>query len=653
MRRIKILPTLLANQIAAGEVVERPVSIVKELIENSLDANANQITIELEEGGKQFILIKDNGKGIVKEDLSLALLPHATSKIYDLKELESVLTMGFRGEALASIASVSKLSMSSKHFEADEAWQVIQKGKDQESFDLKPTAHPIGTTVEVKELFFNTPARRKFLKADRTEFNHIDELVKKFALCHFNVAFTLIHNGKITRQITKAEDKESQLKRISQLSRDEFLTRSMFVDESYKNMQVWGWIGEPEIARSSADCQYFYINGRIIKDKVITHAIKQAYSDVLYNGRFPVYVLYFSIDADLVDVNVHPTKNEVRFQNSRDVHGFIYSIIHKKLEETKPSIKNIEDNIKESNTENILNNDKIKKSATKFENFEKNKVLSVDKQISLYKELGDKNQIVKNNAFINSDLMTSDWLLNDLNSPIKSTNFVDNIEGQNYEKPTLSQKNSQPETSSKGNSIFETKEEYPLGFAIAQLHGIYILAQNNQGLILVDMHAAHERILYEKAKESFENEKIKDSQNLLIPVTLSLSIEDLLIFEEFSDIFQNLGFDIHPLGEKELVIRSIPYFVKTNDLESLVVQLLHDFKTLGFSKKLELYFNQLLATISCHSAVRANDKLTLESMNEVLRQMEQTVRSNQCNHGRPTWVQLGFKDLDKFFMRGR
>ncbi|TNF70104.1 MAG: DNA mismatch repair endonuclease MutL [Gammaproteobacteria bacterium] len=643
MRRIKALPGLLANQIAAGEVVERPASVVKELIENSIDAQATEITVELEAGGKSFICIKDNGSGILKDDLALALSAHATSKIYELSELESVETMGFRGEALASIASVSEVSLISKHCEADMAWEVIQKGKEKDSFDLKPAALPVGTSIVIKNLFFNTPARRKFLKTDKTEFAHIDELIKRFALCYFNIAFTLIHNGKVIKQLPIADSIDKQLERVSQLGRKDFLTRTIQVDKtSSEGIRLWGWIGEPEIAKATQDMQYFYINGRMIKDKVVTHAIKKAYQDVLYHGRYPVYVLYFSIQSDQLDVNVHPTKNEVRFHNSQKVHSFIYSVIDQALDKTMPSIT---ETVEEADHQTD-NKTTIHQSNKKLP--QDDKVVSVNEQVTAYHKLGKRSELFDDSLDLifpnQSELITED--VNTLeNNGIAAESLL-------KEQVSLDQQLSSTTTESKSQALIE-EETYPLGFALAQLHGIYILAENKKGLVLVDMHAAHERILYESAKSSWQKDQMSKIETLLIPITITLSQEALITFEEFNDIFSELGFEMSLLGQSEIVIRSIPAFIKINDLENLIVQLLTDFKMLGFSKELEAYFNQLLATISCHSAVRANDQLTIEGMNEILRQMEKTVRSNQCNHGRPTWVQLDFKDLDKFFMRGR
>ncbi|MCF6764367.1 DNA mismatch repair endonuclease MutL [Thiotrichales bacterium 19S3-7] len=641
MRRIKALSNLLANQIAAGEVVERPASVIKELIENSIDAGATEITIEVESGGKSLICIKDNGSGILKEDLALALSAHATSKIYDLSELESVETMGFRGEALASIASVSEVSLISKYQDADIAWEVIQKGKEKDSFDIKPAALAAGTIIEVKNLFFNTPARRKFLKTDKTEFSHIDELVKRFALCYFTITFRLIHNAKTLRELPKAETLEEQLQRVSQLGRKDFLTRAIEVNTAYEGMRLWGWIGEPEIAKASQDMQYFYINGRMIKDKVITHAIKKAYQDVLYHGHYPVYVLYFSIDPNQLDVNVHPTKNEVRFHHSQKVHSFIYSVIDQALDRTMPEITNTEVIGAKENT-----SQKSDDIAISVHLPYKEKVASVDEQISTYQQLG-KSQALFDDSLdsIFGDKSGGDLALEPKleipNTQLDITNEKSNLSLNDTSDIAVSE------------VVLLDDQTYPLGFALAQLHGIYILAENTKGLVLVDMHAAHERILYEGAKASWQEDQIKKVQTLLIPITITLSQEAIITFEEFDEVFKQLGFEMALLGCSEIVIRSIPAFIKTNDLEKLVVQLLTDFKMLGFSNELEAYFNQLLATISCHSAVRANDQLTLEGMNEILRQMEKTIRSNQCNHGRPTWIQLDFKDLDKFFMRGR
>ena len=635
MPRIKELPVDLANQIAAGEVVERPVSIVKELLENSLDAGADKITIELEQGGKQLIRVQDNGSGIIKEDLALALSAHATSKIYALEDLSNIATLGFRGEALASIGSVSKLSISSKIKNSTYAWLIKQEGRYAEKADLHPVSHPLGTTVEVRELFFNTPARRSFLKTDKTEFAHIDELIKKIALCHFGVAFKLIHNGKVVRQFQKALTQSQQLERISQLCLPDFISESIYLEEEAVGLKIWGWIGKPAVASNRANAQYFYVNGRIIKDKLISHAVRQAFRDVLHHQKHPTYVLYFSLDYAEVDVNVHPTKSEVRFRDSRLVHQFIFSKIHRAIA-TANGQTDEEANAEDQSDETMASHELASPSATNVSSvpYRPEKTMTGgNRQHELYKSLLSP---------ISLDALNAESGFLPLN--VRESSAENAYGAQSALDIVIPNEKEEDSTVNENN--------FSLGFALAQVHGVFMLAQSRDGLILVDIHAAHERVLYEKIKYAWQkNETV--SQNLLIPISVHVDSHQTVVVEEHANLLSELGFDISLLGADSIVVRAIPIYLHNRDIESLLLNILNELHVYGNSKNSEAYLNKILGTMACHKAVRANDELTIEEMNVLLRDMEQTQRSEQCNHGRPTWVELGMGELDKMFMRGQ
>ena len=614
MRRIKPLTQLLANQIAAGEVVERPASVVKELIENSLDAGAKTLHIDIEKGGSQLIRIKDDGKGIHKNDLNLAISPHATSKIYSFSELESVASLGFRGEALASIASVSRMRLVSKEANAEAAFQLQGEGKD-EAYVLSPASHPHGTTIEVRDLFYNTPARRKFLRTEKTEFSHIEEIIKRIALSQVNIAITLSHDGKLIYQLPQATDDLATEKRLISLCGKAFIDNVLAIDMDAEGLNLHGWVGLPTFSRSAADLQYFYVNGRIIRDKLVTHAVRQAYQDVLYGRRHPVYVLYLTLDHTNVDVNVHPTKHEVRFRESRLVHDFLFRSLYKALDQSRPQAEietasvGATDYYPPSNTTrfsspNISSASRLSQPAPKQQRFD----LNVDDQIKLYAKLQDETNIAQS----------------------KSTD----------EKPIDLQKSDHDDTVP------------PLGYAKAQIKGIYILAENAQGLIIVDMHAAHERITLARLNEQFLNSTIP-RQALALPITMVVASKYVAMIEECATELYKLGFEIDSLGGEQIAIRQIPAFVKSNDVTGLVSDMLDDFLAFGHSNQTHEYLQKVLATMACHGSVRANRSLSIDEMNALLRDMETTNRSSQCNHGRPTWTELSLNELDKLFLRGR
>ncbi len=631
MRAIKLLPSELANQIAAGEVVERPSSVVKELVENAIDAGADDIIIELDHGGKERISIRDNGSGIQKEDLKLALSAHATSKIYSLSELEAINSMGFRGEALASISSISKLKITSKTDSAEHGWSIDNNDLD----TLAPASHPTGSTIEVSSLFYNTPARRKFLKAERTEYTHIDELLKKFLLCHFHISIKLFHNGKEVKSFPKALSPEQKQNRIEKLCSQAFIEHAIVINEEIEGLALQGWVAKPQFSKSRADMQYFYVNGRVIKDKLVAHAIKQAFRDILHHQRYAAFILYLSIDPEAVDVNVHPTKHEVRFRESRRVHDFLFSKLNHALSETKPDAPVALESI-ESDIDSLTFSEQKEKSMVVMTPKTNTKTKTEDyvETLKFYKEV------------IGSEASDNERTLDLGEDRHNKRHAWSYSEGLNID-PVVTK-----EASVVTDESTTSETRYRLGFAIAQLHGIYILAQNDNGLILVDMHAAHERVLYEKIKESWSKDKAL-SQQLLVPLTLELTpvLIDALITHEHQ--MMKLGFELSVFGENSIVIRAIPIYLRNKDIAGLINKIASTLQHFDVIHDLEAYLNQILATIACHRAVCANDVLSITEMNHLLRDMEKTKRADQCNHGRPTWVEMSIAELDKLFMRGQ
>ncbi len=620
MKRIEILSPRLANQIAAGEVVERPANVVKELLENSVDAGATRIEVDVEQGGVKLIRIRDNGFGIDKDDLPLSLSRHATSKIKNLDDLESVQSLGFRGEALASISSVSRLVLSSHEKDSELAWQVTAEGRDMAA-DVKPCAHPVGTTVEMRDLFFNTPARRKFLRTEKTEFNHLEEVIKRMALSRFDVGFQLRHNQKVIHSLRPCSSEFDQEKRIASLLSAQFMKEAVHIDMEAAGLKLWGWVGLPTYNRSQADMQYFFVNGRIVRDKLVAHAIRQAYQDVLFHGRHSVFVLYLELDPALVDVNVHPTKHEVRFRDGRLVHDFLFRTLHKVLGQVRPEVQGDEQTVDLRAQQQVTG-------------------------IQAGEFSGQNNMPLAQNTAPNS------WQQNTQTSP---NNFsAGQVQEQmatygQLHEPALGNTapTTQPVMPNDPNQVVP-----PLGYAVAQLHGIYILSQNEHGMVVVDMHAAHERITYERLKTAYDEQGIS-SQPLLVPETIHVSQEQADIAEQFSEDLAKLGFNLQRLGPESLVIREMPILLRNANSEALVVKLLEDYRLSGSSRHMVEFRNEVLSSMACHGSVRANRQLTLPEMNGLLRDMEITERSGQCNHGRPTWTQMSMNELDKLFMRGR
>ncbi len=622
MAAIHLLSPQLANQIAAGEVVERPASVVKELLENSLDSGADRIELDVEQGGVKLIRLRDNGSGIEKDDLPLALSRHATSKITRLEDLEAVGSLGFRGEALASISSVSRFTLTSRTSGQDAAWSVSAQGRDMAT-EVVPAAHPAGTTVEMRDLFFNTPARRKFLKTEKTEFRHLEEVVKRLALSRYDVGFGLRHNAKVVHQLRPADTEIAREQRLGQLLGKAFVEQSVALDvvAEASGLRMWGWMGLPTFSRSLPDLQYFFVNGRVIRDKVVTHAVRQAYQDVLFHGRHPAYVLYLELDPALVDVNVHPTKHEVRFRESRLVHDFIFRTLYRVIADLRPQ-----------------DQAPVQAEAT-------------EEDVSYQPAAGTDLSALRQSPMgfdYGAGQRSSD------NGPSSASQVNEQIRayGALHQPAGIAPPASVMPATPSVMPAQQEGEAPPLGYALAQLHGIYILSQNAQGLVLVDMHAAHERIVYERMKQSFEQDRIR-SQPLLVPVNLSVSAREADIAEELPQEFHRLGFRLERMAEESLVIREVPVALAKANVEQLVRDVLGDMLQFGTSDRIEAHLNELLATMACHGAVRANRQLTVTEMNGLLRDMEQTERSGQCNHGRPTWTQLSLAQLDKLFLRGQ
>lgn len=615
--RIQHLTPQLANQIAAGEVIERPASIVKELVENSLDATCSQIDIDIDRGGIQRIRIRDDGHGIHKDDLLLALDRHATSKIRDLDDLTQIKTLGFRGEALASISSVSRLHLSSSVDTTNQGWQVVVDYQNEPI--LTPISHRQGTTVDVNELFFNTPARRKFLRKEQTEFSHIEELVKRLSLSHFSIGFTLQHNKRLIHQLSPAHDKIMQKGRIKALCGPMFVENALYIEFEALDLHLWGWISLPTFSRSQTDLQYFYVNNRIVKDRLINHAVKQAYHDVLYNGRHPAFVLFLEIEPQSVDVNAHPAKYEVRFRESRTVYDFVKQCLQKALAKTFPVSNELTpaSQFQSVNTSEILTPKKenLYNTITQQTTFPL-QVESPSIPYSAASSFSVETETVQPNHFSKKPLISVDTALS-------FPEQMDHLE----KKP-------------------------PLGFALAQLHGIYILAQNTLGLVLVDIHAAHERILYERLKQDEKNTEII-TQNLLIPISLSLSSKEAKILEAYHPLLIKFGFELETIGPDTIIIRQVPSLLAHIDIKQFIHDILSDLNEHESSQRFPEKINELLSSIACHSAIRANRTMTHPEMNQLLRDMETTERSNQCNHGRPTWKQLSLSEIDRLFLRGR
>jgi DNA mismatch repair protein MutL len=581
---IRQLPEHLVNQIAAGEVVERPASVVKELVENSLDAGARTVFVDLQTGGSKLIRVRDDGAGIAEEELVLALSRHATSKIASLDDLAAIASLGFRGEALPSIASVARLTMRSRTATSASAWQI--DARDGTLGELTPCAHPTGTTVEVRDLFFNTPGRRKFLRTERTEYQHVDKWLRRLALARPDVAFTVTHNGRSVLALPAASDRDGQLRRLAAVCGDAFAAHAMHLRHEADGLAIAGWLGAPVFNRSQADMQFWFVNGRSITDRTLGHAVRHAYRDVLFHGRHPAYVLYLSIDPAAVDANAHPAKHEVRFRDGRRVHGMVSQAIEFALAETRP-----------------------------------------DSRATAPPVVGNVGLTRQHVMALGSN--TPPLQVREAHQAYRS------LAGAGH-----------------SGAVQENADSPPLGYALAQLGGIYILAENSDGLIVVDMHAAHERIVYERLKNAFDTEHIV-RQPLLVPVAVEVSAHEAALAEEAAAAIERLGLVIGRSGPTSVVVREMPALLRFADAEKLVRDILADLAAAGLSDRLERSSHELLATMACHHSMRAHRSLTLTEMNALLRDMEATDRSAQCNHGRPTWTSVSLADLDRLFLRGQ
>lgn len=595
---IRVLPDHLINQIAAGEVIERPASVVKELVENALDAGASLIEIDIDAGGAKLIRVSDNGGGIPLDELAVALQRHATSKIASMDDLESVRSLGFRGEALPSIASVSRLTLASRVPGAAHGYRV-DASAGQISAPVAEAMRP-GTRIEAWDLFYNVPARRKFLKAERTEFGHIEDWVRSLALARPAVEFRLSHNGRVQAPLRPAADEAAMRLRLRSIVGPEFAERALRLDHEAAGVQLYGWVGLPTDARAQADQQYFYVNGRLVRDRLIAHGVRQAYADVLFHGRHPCFVLHLQIDPVRVDVNVHPAKHEVRFRDGRLVHDLIYRTLHEALAHTRAGAL---------------------VSAPASTATDAPRSAGAPERAPAPTQLGIGYPRVA--------------------EPVSLATYR-----ALYAAPSA------PVSRTEAAAAAAEPDVPPLGFALAQLHGVFILAENAVGLVLVDMHAAHERITYERLKTALDAADVR-SQSLLVPIRIAVSEREADLAEQSRAAFEALGFDVARVGQESISVRRVPTALADLNIEALVRDVLADLREHGSSQRLQETRNELLATLACHASVRANRRLSVPEMNALLRDMEATERSGQCNHGRPTWVQLDKAALDRLFLRGR
>ncbi|MDE2342367.1 MAG: DNA mismatch repair endonuclease MutL [Betaproteobacteria bacterium] len=591
MSRIQRLGEVLIAQIAAGEVVERPASALKELVENALDAGARDIAVSLEQGGVQRIRVDDNGSGMEAEDLPLALAPHATSKIRTLEDLETVASLGFRGEALASMAAVAEVEIVSRLAGASQAFSIRSRGGRIEP--VRPAAREAGSTIIVSDLFSETPARRKFLKSESTEYAHCDELLRRLALAFPQVSFRLAHNGRVQRHWPSAE----RALRVRSVLGEDFVEAALALEERAASLSLAGWVARPTYSRAARDAQYVFVNGRFVRDKLIAHAVRQAYQDVLHHERHPAYVLFLELDPATVDVNVHPAKTEVRFRESQAVHRFVFQAVSKRLSATAPGRETGQ-------------GPAYSPAATAA-------------FAEAYRPPQQQTLAIREPDAFHAALFG----------------------------PLSALRSSLPDAEPAMTPV-DAGEIPPLGYALAQLQGIYILAQNAAGLVVVDMHAAHERVLYERLKQAMGQEGLQ-SQPLLLPCTFRAERSEVAAAEVYAEALRAFGFDLGVLGPETLVVRALPPLLAAGDAQALARELLSELRQYGASRLLEERRNELLSSLACHGAVRANRQLSVPEMSALLRDMERIDRADQCNHGRPTWFSLSLADLDRLFMRGQ
>ena len=597
---IRLLPSQLIDQIAAGEVVERPASVVKELVENSLDAGARSVSVDIEGGGARLIRVNDDGCGIPRAELALALSRHATSKIATLDDLEGLVSMGFRGEALPSIASVARLALTSRVAGDEHAWQIASDGG--ELGEARPAARALGTTVEVRDLFFNTPARRKFQRAEKTELGHVDAVLRNLALARFDVEFRLTSNGRAVLTLPAAEGRDAQERRVAAVCGDEFMQHARYFSRSIEGLSLHGWLAAPAFSRSQADMQFTFVNDRFVRDKLLRHAVRLGYQDVLFQARQPAYVVYVALDPRRVDVNAHPAKLEIRFRDSQLVHDFVFRTVEAALASTLDGAADV------AASAPVHGTDLAPRMA--YASAQQN-------HLALNLANGGVPQVQEHLAA-----------------------YV----------PLYERLHAKPSHPAAGDA--ESAPVPPLGYALAQLAGIYVLAQNASGLIIVDMHAAHERITYEKLKTALATERLQ-SRPLLVPLSFEVSVREADLVEQFAAELAAVGLDVVRRGPQHVAVSGVPPLLEGEDVESMLRDLLSDLAEGQGVGRVEALRNELLATMACHAAVRANRRLSIDEMNALLREMERTERSEACNHGRPTWTSVTLEDLDRLFLRGQ
>lgn len=646
LRRIHTLDPALANQIAAGEVIERPASVVKELLENAIDAGATELIIRVEQGGATLIEIIDNGQGIHSDDLPLAVMRHATSKIKTSDDLHAIVSLGFRGEALASIAAVSRLTLMSSQSDDGVGYQVEVNGTAFDHQAIQPVALRKGTHIRVQDLFFNVPARRKFLKKPSTEFGHIEEIVRRLALTHFDIRFMLEHNDQIRLNLPVADSGQLRFQRVQQLLGHQFTQNAYWLDTQSISMRLSGWLGHPSDARPQADLQYVYVNGRIVKDKTISHALRMAYDGILHGHQYSAYLLFLEVDPEQIDVNVHPTKHEIRFLNQREVHEFVRHYAKETLSQFQTAAAELSQAMKPEQL-----------------SVERMPQPSYQEQFSLHRAetastqaLHEADQTHAATTAVSTELLT-EFNASRPNSvdysrrpqPVSDPERLNNAL-KSYLAPLREQTEAVENTAER--QAESEVDEFPLGIAIAQLHGIYILAQNTEGLIIVDMHAAHERILLQQMKSAWDKPEFWISQQLLIPKVVSITRMQAARIEDLKDQLARLGLDIDQYGDDQAIVRGVPAILHKANFEKLIPELLHDLDPNDQAQALMHKRDAILAGMACHGAVRAHRMLSLSEMNALLRQMEQTEFASQCNHGRPTWRAFPLHQLDKLFARG-
>ena len=639
IRRIHTLNPALANQIAAGEVIERPASVVKELLENSIDAGATELIIRVEQGGSTLIEIMDNGRGIHAEDLPLAVMRHATSKIQTAEDLHAIVSLGFRGEALASIAAVSRLTLTSSQADDGIGYQVEVNGTAFDHQEIQAVAAPKGTHIRVQDLFFNVPARRKFLKKPGTEFGHIEEIVRRLALTHFDIRFVLEHNQSIKLNLPIADSGELRFQRVQQLLGRAFTENAYWMDADSINMRLTGWLGHPSDARAQADLQYVYVNGRIVKDKTISHALRMAYDGILHGHQHAGYLLFLEVDPENIDVNVHPTKHEIRFLNQREVHEFVRHYAKDTLSQFQTATADLSDAMKVAENQALMSVQPRYQEPLQLHRRVEPEQTGEQAPSDVLTDFGSNQPQGVHYSAQPSRYQGSQQLNNALQSylaPLRDTSSA------------VDQAQSLADFTVQSPKV----DEHPLGIAIAQLHGIYVLAQNTEGLIIVDMHAAHERILLQQMKSAWDKPEFWTSQQLLIPKVINITRMQAIRVEELKDQLARLGLEIDQYGDEQVIVRGVPAILHKANFEALVPELLNDLDPNDEAQGLLQKRDQILAGMACHGAVRAHRILGLSEMNALLRQMEQTEFASQCNHGRPTWRAFPLAQLDKLFARG-